>query len=211
MILTLIRPLDDDGVTGCWYATDEHGEAHVVDFRLFSPLSFAKDLQRDMMVEVDHLKPSIELAVGAKIVHRDGLAAMTTGAQPPESKFGTLEYWKDRSKKLEKRNAEAVASLKECLRVIEMLMPGLRYAVVQDYATINEAPIKAKRIVNKMERRESVANNELKENSNNEPACDVEKESKGTSVNPPSQKIYDADTIALYNLLRAAICSVRRE
>lgn len=40
-------------------------------------------------------------------------------------------------------------------------------------------------------------------NSNNEPACDEVKESKSTLVTPPSQKIYDADTIALYDLLRA--------
>lgn len=53
-----------------------------------------------------------------------------------------------------------------------------------------------------MEEREEVMKDKEK-NSNNEPACDEVKESKVTPVNPPSQKIYDADTIALYDLLRA--------
>lgn len=76
---------------------------------------------------------------------------MNIGALPPESKFDSLEYWKDRSNKLESLNAEAVASLKDCLLVIEMLMPGLRHTVVQDYAFINEAPVKARQVVAKME------------------------------------------------------------
>lgn len=53
-----------------------------------------------------------------------------------------------------------------------------------------------------MEEREEVMKDKEK-NNNNEPACDEVKESKVTPVNPPSQKIYDADTIALYDLLRA--------
>ena len=51
------------------------------------------------------------------------------------------------------------------------------------------------------EGREEVMKDKEK-NSNNEAACDEVKESKSTPITPPSQKIYDADTIALYDLLR---------
>jgi hypothetical protein len=54
-----------------------------------------------------------------------GLTGMTTGEFPPESKFGTLEYWRDRAKKLEAKCRtieEELAILKA--KLSEMIIVG---------------------------------------------------------------------------------------
>ena len=48
----------------------------------------------------------------------------------------------------EKRLSKA---LWDMLRVYEMLMPGIAYISVQDYALVNEAPIRARKALAKAE------------------------------------------------------------
>lgn len=47
---------------------------------------------------------------------------------------------------------DAKTALADCLKVIEMLMPGLRNISVPDYALVNEAPIRARRVIAALEK-----------------------------------------------------------
>lgn len=40
---------------------------------------------------------------------------------------------------------EHVDIIADLLRVIEMLMPGVKYIAVEDYALLNDAPLRARR------------------------------------------------------------------
>lgn len=50
-----------------------------------------------------------------------------------------------------KRSAAHVAkTIEDLLKVIEMLMPGVRHLALQDYQILNEAPMRATRLVKQL-------------------------------------------------------------
>ena len=38
-------------------------------------------------------------------------------------------------------NQQLLAALKDCMKLIDMLMPGVRYIALQDYALLNDAQV----------------------------------------------------------------------
>lgn len=46
--------------------------------------------------------------------------------------------------------ADVRQALTDLLRVIDMLMPGVRYIAVQDYAALNDVPIAARKLLQRL-------------------------------------------------------------
>jgi len=51
-----------------------------------------------------------------------------------------------------KETAVIVHTIENLLKLVDMLMPGLRHIAVDDYALVNEAPIKARALIAELRR-----------------------------------------------------------
>jgi len=52
---------------------------------------------------------------------------------------------------MSKINTEMLEALKECLVLIDDLMPGVKYIALQNYRRMNDAPYNAEKIIRKAE------------------------------------------------------------